>query len=92
MGAPGVGSQVGRSTYWGRQAERVIGEYLQGVKEGSVRREAEVGLRREYPFGERKGFPYTIWLATVKRMLDDHFGDAPRGDGEGKAEEVPWIL
>ena len=89
---PGVGSQVRKSSYWARQSERVIGEYLAGVKEGTGRREVEVGLRAVYPFYERKYWPYRVWLDTVREMLDAHFGAGPARKEEPKEGQEPWIV
>lgn len=79
MGAPGVGSGIKNTGYVRRQAERVVGEYLEDVGPGVGRREVELGLRGMYPFGERKGVTYSTWLSVVKEMLDSRFGEKCNG-------------
>ena len=92
MGSPGVGSQVRKSSYWARQSERVIGEYLAGVKEGTERKAVQLGLRTMYPFGEKRYWPYKVWLEVMKEMLDIRFGVIPARKEEPEEGKEPWIV
>lgn len=54
---------------WRDRAKPIITEVLERVKE-SPRKEQKKALREAYPFGERKFWPYKVWLSEIKRQRE----------------------
>lgn len=54
---------------WRAHAARVIAKVIQevGTDDPKALRKA---LREAYPFGERKYWPYKVWLDEVRRQLN----------------------
>lgn len=52
---------------WRETAKPIIAEILERTKD-SPAKERRIALRDAYPFGERKYWPYKVWLNEIKRQ------------------------
>lgn len=58
----------GKGSYWRAAAERVIRGVIE--KQGTGDLDAlEQAIRAAYPFGERKHWPYKVWLDAVNDTM-----------------------
>jgi hypothetical protein len=59
-------------SYWRKMSRRVIQDVLNNYRaplnEEQIR-EVKAKLSNAYPFGERKYYPYKIWLEEIKKTL-----------------------
>lgn len=55
---------------WRKVSRRIILRVLEETK-GKSEREIREALLKAYPFGERKYYPYKIWLEEVKACRKD---------------------
>ena len=53
---------------WRRSAAGIVAAVLQAYK-GSDEATRKRALREAYPFGERRHWPYKVWLSEIKRQL-----------------------
>jgi len=54
-------------TSWRTRAAPIIRQVL-AVTQGKPEQEIRAALRAAYPFGERKYYPYDVWLDEIKRQ------------------------
>lgn len=64
---------------WRCRARRVIVRVLEELPVGVDLKTKRTALRQAYPFGERRGWPYKVWLVEVRLQLAI---DAPQSQGE----------
>jgi hypothetical protein len=57
------------SGYWRGIAAPIIAETIKANK-GKTRKEIKAALREAYPFGERRMWPYKVWLSEIRNQLD----------------------
>lgn len=75
--------------YWRDQAAKVISEVI-AANADKGEKAVSVALFAAYPFGERKFYPYKVWLDEIRRQrgLKKYVG--PCACGHGKASHRGW--
>lgn len=56
-------------SHWHDTARRVIHETLASLPPGMTTANRRKAVNEAYPFGERKYFPYKVWLAALKQAF-----------------------
>lgn len=72
---------------WAQAADRVIDGVLHAYGHEDDPRVLQRYFRKAYPFGERKNWPYKVWLARVRHALAVRAGEIePKREDEGYPE------
>lgn len=53
---------------WRKQCSPIIAKVIAENK-GKTIREIKAALRKAYPFGQKKYWPYKVWLSEIKHQL-----------------------
>ena len=54
------------SGYWAYESDKVLSELFKTFTPETPLKEVEKAICDAYPFGERKYWPYRVWLTRVK--------------------------
>jgi len=81
-----------RKGEWRARAERVIAEIDAVLPAGATVRERRAALREGYPFGERRCWPYKVWLQCQRAYLARCAGLDPASAKPLDAETTPLFF
>lgn len=77
------------SDHWGQRADEVIYLVHRSLPEEATLAQRKKAIDEAYPFGERRFFPYKVWLKKRRAYLV-RFGYRPRtkASAEGPLEQL----